>query len=178
MRKFSISTEHAACLYALALLSACASTPITEARQPTPAERLDAPTSTAQAPDSGRSNVAIAADIRAACGIRDSEALFAYDSASIRAEDRAILGKLAECFGSGPLKDRQMRLVGHADPRGDHDYNYLLGQRRADNVKLGITSSGLVEDRVATSSRGEDDANGRDEAGWTRDRRVDVMLGN
>jgi hypothetical protein len=28
-----------------------------------------------------------------------------------------------------------MHLVGHADPRGDADYNYLLGQRRADSVK-------------------------------------------
>jgi hypothetical protein len=32
--------------------------------------------------------------------------------------------------------------------------------------------------KVATSSRGAMDATGTDEGGWTRDRRVDLMLAN
>jgi len=163
----------------LGLANACASTPLQEARQPTPPPPAVAPALASRPTgDSGRSNVAIAADIRAACGLSDSEAFFPYDSATVRSEDRAILKKLADCFSTGPLKNREMRLVGRADPRGDEEYNYLLGQRRADNVKSGIASSGLVEGRVATTSRGEEDANGNNEAGWARDRRVDVMLGN
>jgi len=163
----------------LGLANACASTPLQEARQATPPPPAVAPALASRPTgDSGRSNVAIAADIRAACGLSDSEAFFPYDSATVRSEDRAILKKLADCFSTGPLKNREMRLVGRADPRGDEEYNYLLGQRRADNVKSGIASSGLVEGRVATTSRGEEDANGNNEAGWARDRRVDVMLGN
>jgi peptidoglycan-associated lipoprotein len=121
--------------------------------------------------------VSIAADIRNACGISEAEARFAYDSASVHPEDRAILKKLAECFTGGPLRGREMRLVGHADPRGDEEYNYLLGQRRADNVKSAIVESGMPTERVSTTSRGESEATGGDEAGWAKDRRVDVMLG-
>jgi peptidoglycan-associated lipoprotein len=166
-------------IFVLGLASACASTPLPAVREailtrPTPAPLPAARPSS----DANRSIVAIAPSIRAACGISDSEAFFPYDSAAVRPEDRAILRKLADCFATGPLKTKRMRLVGHADPRGDEEYNYLLGQRRADNVKFGITSSGMVGERVATTSRGEDDAKGLSEAGWAKDRRVDVMLGN
>lgn len=125
-----------------------------------------------------RSNINISEDIRKACGITDSEAFFAYDSANVRPQDKAILQKLAQCFASGPLKGRQMRLVGHADPRGDEEYNMSLGNRRADNVKNAIVDAGLSGAQIATTSRGEMDATGTDEASWERDRRVDVMLGS
>jgi peptidoglycan-associated lipoprotein len=120
----------------------------------------------------------ISDDIRKACGIADVDAFFAYDSARVRSEDAATLASLAGCFASGALSGREMRLVGHADPRGDDEYNYLLGQRRADNVKAGIVSVGLAAERIATTSRGENEATGTNEASWTRDRRVDVRLGN
>jgi peptidoglycan-associated lipoprotein len=125
-----------------------------------------------------RSNIAISEDIKKACGITDSDAYFAYDSANVRPQDQAILQKLAQCFTSGPLKGRTMRLVGHADPRGDEEYNMVLAGRRADNVKSAINNAGLDNSKMATTSRGELDATGTDEAGWERDRRVDIMLGS
>ncbi len=124
-----------------------------------------------------RSNINISEDIRKACGITDSEAFFAYDSANVRPQDKAVLQKLAACFSTGPLKGRQMRLVGHADPRGDEEYNMTLGNRRADNVKSAIVEAGLAAGQIATTSRGEMDATGTDDASWEKDRRVDVMLG-
>lgn len=137
---------------------------------PAPAEKAgDVPT---------RSNINISEDIRKACGISDAEAFFAYDSANVRSQDQAILHKLATCFSTGPLKGKQMRLVGHADPRGDEEYNMSLGNRRADNVKDAIVKAGLASAQVATTSRGEMDATGTDEASWEKDRRVDVMLGS
>jgi peptidoglycan-associated lipoprotein len=125
-----------------------------------------------------RSNIAISEDIKKACGITDADAYFAYDSANVRPQDQAILQKLAACFTSGPLKGRTMRLVGHADPRGDEEYNMVLAGRRADNVKSAINNAGLDNAKMATTSRGELDATGTDEAGWERDRRVDIMLGS
>jgi peptidoglycan-associated lipoprotein len=122
------------------------------------------------------SNIQISDDIKKACGITDAEAYFAFDSANIREPDRAVLRKLAVCFSTGPLKGRQMRLVGHADPRGDEEYNRVLGQRRADNVKGAIASQGLESTKMSTTSRGEDDATGTEETSWTRDRRVDILL--
>jgi peptidoglycan-associated lipoprotein len=125
-----------------------------------------------------RSNINISEDIKKACGITDAEAFFAYDSANVRPQDKAVLTKLATCFSTGPLKGRQMRLVGHADPRGDEEYNMTLGNRRADNVKNAIVDAGLAAAQVATTSRGEMDATGTDEASWEKDRRVDVLLGS
>jgi len=144
--------------------------PITPVSTATPVEKQgDVPS---------RSNINISEDIRKACGITDSEAFFAYDSANVRPQDKVILQKLAACFSTGPLKGRQMRLVGHADPRGDEEYNMTLGNRRADNVKNAIVEAGLASAQIATTSRGEMDATGTDEASWEKDRRVDVMLGS
>ncbi len=138
---------------------------------PTPLQQLG------NAKDPGKANIAISDEIRRACGINDAEAHFAYDSAHINARAREIIGKLARCFKDGPLTGKSMRLVGHADPRGDDEYNLALGGRRADSVKLTLIDSGLEQHRISATSRGEMDATGTDEAGWAEDRRVDVMLG-
>lgn len=116
--------------------------------------------------------------IRKACGITDAEAYFAYDSANVKPEYRKVLKKLADCFTTGPLKGKTMLLVGHADNRGDENYNLALGGQRADNVKRIIVSEGMLADKTETSSRGEMDSTGTDEATWAKDRRVDVKLGN
>lgn len=128
--------------------------------------------------DATKGNINISDEIKKACGITDAEAFFAYDSANIRAEDKAVLTKLATCFTTGPLKGREMRLVGHADNRGEEDYNMQLGQRRADNVKGAIVNAGMTAAKALTTSRGELDATGADESSWAKDRRVDIVLGS
>jgi len=128
--------------------------------------------------DATRGNLNISDEIRKACGLSDSEAYFAFDSAHVRPADQKVLKKLADCFSTGALKGREMRLVGHADPRGSADYNLTLGGKRADNVKAVIVTQGLVAKKVATTSRGAMDATGTDESSWAKDRRVDVTLGD
>lgn len=128
--------------------------------------------------DGSSGQVNIAADIRKACGITDAEALFAYDSSRVRQGDAPTLDKLATCFTSGALAGRAMRLVGHADPRGNEEYNLVLGGRRADSVKNYMVRAGLKDAQAQTTSRGEMDAQGTDAASWARDRRVDVMMGD
>lgn len=128
--------------------------------------------------DPSKSQINISDEIKKACGIADADAYFAFDSANVRDQDHKILGQLATCFTSGPLAGREMRLVGHADPRGEPEYNMVLGGRRADNVKVFIVKKGMADDKVATTSRGEMDATGTDESSWSRDRRVDVVLGD
>lgn len=122
-----------------------------------------------------RGVINISEDIRRACGIADSEAHFPFDSAKLDAAERPTLAKLAACFTSGALAGRDMQLVGHADPRGDSDYNMVLGGSRADTVKAFLTALGLTGGHIATSSRGELDASGTDERSWAEDRRVDVL---
>ena len=104
------------------------------------------------------------------------EARFDFDSAKLSSSATNMLDALATCFISGPGKDKGMRLVGHADPRGTEDYNMGLGQRRAGSVSEYLRKKGLPEDRMETSSRGELDASGTEESGWAKDRRVDILL--
>jgi len=173
-------------IFALTLLPclvACGSDPPPPAQAPSggnePQVQASAPPADNPKPDDNpnKSQIRIADEIKKACGISDDEAHFAYDSDQVREQDKAILKKLADCFTTGPLKGRQMKLVGHADPRGEDEYNMVLGGRRADNVKSAIVTAGMNGAKVDSTSRGEMDATGTDEAGWANDRRVDIMLG-
>ena len=139
----------------------------TAAPEPNPAKPDD---------DATKGQINISDEIRRACGISDAEAYFDFDSANIQPAARATLQKLAKCFTDGPLKGRRMSLVGHADPRGEEEYNMVLGGRRADNVKHALTGLGLPDGQASTTSRGEMDATGTDEASWAKDRRVDIVL--
>jgi peptidoglycan-associated lipoprotein len=119
----------------------------------------------------------IADEIIKACGITDSGAYFAFDSANLRPEDAGLLEKIAVCFTKGPLAGKTMKLVGHADPRGGSELNMTLGQSRADAVKGYMISKGMDGAKTTSTSRGDMDAQGVDEPTWAHDRRVDMMLG-
>ncbi len=129
-----------------------------------------------QAATSG--SIQVSDEIRKACGIDDHDAYFAFDSHALRTQDLPILNKVAQCFSSGPLVGRTMTLVGRADPRGQTEYNITLGQARADSVGQYVERRGLDKTHVESTSRGAMDATGTDEAGWQRDRRVDIVLGS
>jgi len=126
--------------------------------------------------DATKGQINISDEIKKACGISDAEAYFDFDSANVQPAAKAVLTKLAKCFADGPLKGRKMSLVGHADPRGEEEYNMVLGGKRSDNVKRILVSVGLPDAQATTTSRGEMDATGTDEAGWAKDRRVDIVL--
>jgi peptidoglycan-associated lipoprotein len=129
----------------------------------------------AQAAGSG--NIRIAQEILVACGIAASDAFFPFDSARLEKKDIKPLNDVAGCFTTGPMKGRQLKLVGRADPRGPAAYNVTLGQARADSVQKYLTDRGVGVSNAPSTSRGAMDATGTDDAGWARDRRVDIMLG-
>jgi peptidoglycan-associated lipoprotein len=181
MRKLSTWVLVAASLGALA--AGCGSDPAPPVKSggdvTTPGA---AQTATAQAPpkqvDTAKpssGSIQIDDKILKACGDLPA-AKFAFDSASIEGEAAAVLDALARCFVSGPLKGKGMRLVGHADARGEVEYNLGLGQKRAGSVAEYLGKKGLEQGRVATSSKGEFEASGTDEEGWARDRKVEVFL--
>ena len=132
----------------------------------------------AAAATASSSNIHIDDAIRKACGIPDANAYFAFDSANIRPEDAKPLDAVATCFATGPLKGKKLSLIGHADPRGDGDYNFALGQSRADSIAKYLSTKGLDNGQMSSTSRGALDATGTDEPGWSKDRRVDLMLGS
>jgi peptidoglycan-associated lipoprotein len=160
---------------------ACGSDPKPPPAAPPPAQAAPPPAApAAQNPkpqdDGSSGQINISDEILKACGIQQNKAMFGFDSAQIQAGDQPVLNKLAECFISGPLKGRSMRLIGHADPRGEPEYNMVLGGRRADNVKSYLVRKGLPDAKAETTSRGEMDAVGTDEGTWASDRRVDITL--
>jgi len=161
---------------ALLRTAACSSPPPAAApTQPEPAQ----PAKQAQsAPSSDETaNLTVSDDIRQRCGISDEATYFAYNSSSVSKQVDSLLGQVVKCFTTGPLAGETLSLVGHADPRGDEEYNYVLGGRRASQVEQRLQSLGLPQDKVSTTSRGEAHASGTDESGWAQDRRVDLEIG-
>jgi len=126
--------------------------------------------------DDDRGQLAIDPRISKACDI--PAAYFDFDSSAIAGEAAAVLDKLGACMTKGPLAGRSLKLVGHADPRGETTYNFGLGQRRAGAVAEYLARRGMQDDHVATTSRGEVDATGVDEGSWKLDRKVEVLLGD
>ena len=166
-----------ACLLVTATL-ACAKSNAPPARSPAAFGEPSGSIPTPADKSPSRATISIADEIRRACGIADADAHFAFDSSRVSSADYPTLDKLVACFSRGPLAARQMRLIGHADPRGDEEYNFVLAASRADGVKIFLLNRGLRGAQMHTVSRGEIEAKGVDETSWVEDRRVDIALAN
>jgi peptidoglycan-associated lipoprotein len=127
-----------------------------------------------------RPNVHVGEELARLCSIQfanvDRAPKFDFDDSSLLPEDRDVLEQVAKCVTTGPLKGARLSLTGRADPRGEAEYNMVLGGYRADNVRDYLARLGVSDDAMSETSRGELDADGRDEDGWRRDRRVDITL--
>ena len=101
---------------------------------------------------------------------------FDYDEAALMPQDRDVLEQVAKCVTTGPLRGRKLALVGRADPRGETEYNMVLGDHRADAVHVYLARLGVGIAAMSKTSRGELDSEGKDDDSWQRDRRVDIRL--
>jgi peptidoglycan-associated lipoprotein len=127
-------------------------------------------------------NVGISDDLVKRCNLRfasvDRAPKFGYNDDELLPSDRDVLQQVAECLVRGPLKGRNVQLVGRADPRGTEEYNLGLGTRRAETVRSFLKRLGVPSERLSPTTRGDLDASGSDESSWQRDRRVDLQLVN
>lgn len=158
------------------LAAACSSTQQVRTAAPVARSQPPQPTKSATPAPATQSQIVISDDIRRACGIADEDAYFAFDSAALRSDATHMLQTLAMCFQTGPLKGRTMQLIGRCDPRGDAEYNMILGEQRAESVRHYIAGRGLEASQMETTSRGKMDAIGYNEATWALDRRVEISL--
>ncbi len=126
--------------------------------------------------DPTQGQIKIGPKIAEACGIDATDSFFEYNSSKMSPTASRVLQQVATCFISGPLKGQSLRAVGHADPRGDEEYNMVLGGKRADTVASVLTKNGMAESQIATTSRGELEARGEDEASWKLDRKVELLV--
>ncbi|MFT4625550.1 MAG: hypothetical protein ACI8PZ_004218 [Myxococcota bacterium] len=100
---------------------------------------------------------------------------FDLDKSMLRPADRASLDAAMPCWRSATAP---VRVEGHADERGTTDYNLVLGQRRADSVRMHVAAGGVPGSRITTVSYGEERpvARGAGEGVWSQNRRAEVSL--
>jgi peptidoglycan-associated lipoprotein len=159
-------------------IAACGSEPPPKVAPPPAPLPVAATTTAAVAPPLKDPAVNISKDIADACNITVPERApkFDFDSSNLSSAEKEILNQVGKCLTTGALSGRSVKLTGRADPRGEQEYNMDLGENRATSVRKYLAGLGVGTSRMAVTSRGALDATGSDEAGWQKDRRVDVTL--
>jgi peptidoglycan-associated lipoprotein len=151
-----------------------------QAKHPVDAKTEPAKTPEKQPPEVHASpNIAVSMDIAEACNIAAGKTIdprFKYDRDELLPEDRIVLETIAECLTDGALKGRKVKLIGRADPRGTDEYNLALGSQRSSAVSEYMNKHGAEPSQLVETTRGSIDAIGTNEVGWSKDRRVDIVL--
>jgi peptidoglycan-associated lipoprotein len=95
---------------------------------------------------------------------------FDFNESVLTTEATTAIDRDAECVKK---TNHDVTLTGRTDPRGTEEYNLALSDKRGQQVKSRLSAMG-VSKAIKVNSRGELDATGKDEAGWAKDRRVDL----
>ena len=100
---------------------------------------------------------------------------FDFDAYLLSSEARNSLTRNAALLGENKLV--RVIIEGHADERGSDDYNLALAEKRALSAKRYLESLGIDTERMEIISYGEDKpaVAGKDEAAWSKNRRVDFV---
>lgn len=103
---------------------------------------------------------------------------FDFDMYSINAEEKVSLESNAKWLKLN--NGVTVRIEGHADERGETEYNLALGDKRADTVRKYLNDSGIDGNRLSTISYGEEKpaVNGSDESAWLKNRRAEFVITN
>lgn len=101
---------------------------------------------------------------------------FDYDKYDIRQEDLPTLKKVA----SNMQKYSKLRVIieGHCDERGTNDYNFALGQKRANSAKQYLISLGIPSSKIDIISYGEEKpiCTEQNESCWQKNRRAHFVF--
>lgn len=122
-----------------------------------------------------RTGITIDREIVDACHVDGAQTFFAFDSTKVTPRTHDVLALVAACVNEGPLKGRELELVGHADPRGSDDYNKELGLTRAESVAECLREHGVAPTNLEINSVGEGPASS-EPSEWPLDRRVEIRV--
>lgn len=107
--------------------------------------------------------------------LAQSEVYFDFDSASIKAAERAKLADAADYLRQNSRA--KFLLEGHCDWRGTSEYNLALGDRRAKSVQRYLETLGVSPDRIETLSKGDLNATkGASESEMGRERKTKILV--
>lgn len=103
---------------------------------------------------------------------------FDFDKYNIRSEDAELLKRNAKWLRANT--GARIRIEGHADERGETEYNLALGDKRARSVKDFLISLGVDGSRLKIISYGEERPaiQGHNESAWSKNRRAEFRLAN
>lgn len=101
---------------------------------------------------------------------------FVTNDAGIRARGAHILDDVVACSKAGLFAGRRLEVTGHADPRGNSEFNRRLALRRAHAVEDYLVSRGVPPSRIKIRSHGEEKLVGPGAENWFFDRRVEISL--
>ncbi|MBP6764140.1 MAG: peptidoglycan-associated lipoprotein Pal [Rubrivivax sp.] len=169
-----------------ALLSACSSTPVA-APTPTSNQAVAPAAATVQSPAPRtlaaptQAPVSIVATARPMANPdprSDSAAgrsvYFDFDTSLVRKEFEPLIERHGKMLIADPKVS--VRIEGHTDERGSHEYNLALGQRRAQAVLAALKVYGVKDAQMEAVSWGEERprATDHDESAWAQNRRADL----
>jgi len=100
---------------------------------------------------------------------------FDFDKSFIRADAKPTLQAVADYMKKNP--DAKLQIEGHCDERGTPEYNFALGERRANAAMKYLVNLGVAGSRITTISYGEEKPADpeHNEAAWAKNRR-DVFV--
>lgn len=101
---------------------------------------------------------------------------FDFDKYEIKQEDVPTLKKVAEIL----QKNSKLRVIieGHCDERGTNEYNFALGQKRANAAKQYLIVLGISSSKIDIISYGEEKplCTEQNEACWQKNRRAHFVF--
>ncbi len=106
----------------------------------------------------------------------ETDVMFRTGSSDLEPAAGERLDRLAGALRDNP--DLGVRLDGHADPRGEADFNRGLSEERSNAVRDGLVERGVEPSRIEVFGHGADHATGveGDLDGYALDRRVEIRL--
>lgn len=101
---------------------------------------------------------------------------FDFDQSNLRSDQNVALERNLAWMKQNP--NAPIRVEGHCDERGTEEYNFALGDRRADAVRQWMIENGVDPGRMQSVSKGElEPADpGHDESAWAKNRRAEFLV--
>ncbi|MCA9615036.1 MAG: OmpA family protein, partial [Myxococcales bacterium] len=109
--------------------------------------------------------------------VLEERVLFDFERARVKHAARPVLDAIVELVRQHP-EWALMRVDGHADVRGDADFNRRLSERRARNVMRALVERGLAAERLEFRGFGSERPRDhrRTEEAHQRNRRVEFVI--
>ena len=106
----------------------------------------------------------------------DSGILFATNSSTLSTASRNALTRFAQNMNENP--DTDIKIIGHTDSTGRHEYNMTLSKKRADSVFNHLITQGVRSSRILSIGMGPDQpvADNTTVEGRAQNRRVEVYI--